>query len=211
MTSDLTHLRNSLEKSKGERDLLLSQITDMTDELETVQQQKRFTIRARSILQLVAQATQQEIEIHVESLVSLAMKTVFREDAYNFCIDFELRRGKTEANLFFERGGHKFHPLSSSGLGAVDIAAFALRLCLWCLMVRKSAPVFILDEPFKHLKGKRANQLAIQMLHELSQKLGLQIIIVSDERAVREDIIAGADRVFLVKKVNGIAKVEILK
>jgi len=211
MISSLTELRNSLEKSKGERDLLQDQVASLTEELEETQCTRRFTIRARSILQVVAQATQKEIEIHVETLVSLALQTVFREDAYSFCVDFELRRGKTEADLFFERNGHKVHPLSSSGLGSVDIAAFALQVCLWCLMSRKSAPIFILDEPFKHLKGEKANQLAIQMLHELSQKLGLQIIIVSDERAVREDIIAGADRVFLVKKVNGIAKVEILK
>lgn len=46
------------------------------------------------------------------------------------------------------------------------------------------------------------------MMHSVSQELGLQIITVSDERAPREDIVAGADKVFEVTKKDGESKVK---
>jgi DNA repair exonuclease SbcCD ATPase subunit len=91
----------------------------------------------------------------------------------------------------------------SAGLGAVDIAAFALRVASWSLAQRSHRNVLLLDEPFKHLKGTAQNRRAINLLHQVSQELGLQIITISDERAPREDITSGADRTIEVSKVEG--------
>jgi DNA repair exonuclease SbcCD ATPase subunit len=66
----------------------------------------------------------------------------------------------------------------------------------------------ILDEPFKHLKGEKANLRLLDMINEVSKKLGLQIIMISDERVDKEDIYEKADRVFEVSIVKGVSQVK---
>jgi hypothetical protein len=60
------------------------------------------------------------------------------------------------------------------------------------------------------LKGADANQRVLNMINEISRKMGLQVIMISDERIPREDIIASADRVFEVIIKNGKSKVTII-
>ena len=120
-----------------------------------------------------------------------------------FPIKFVPRRNKTECDITFVRGGSERDPMESTGFGAADICGFALRIAAWCIQKKKSRPILALDEPFKHLKGVEPNRRAIQMMKEVSDKLGLQIISVSDERASIEDIEKGADKIFSVSIKNG--------
>jgi DNA repair exonuclease SbcCD ATPase subunit len=119
---------------------------------------------------------------------------------YELKVEFIQRRNKTECDLYFVREGHKVDPLTASGVGAVDIASFALRIASWSMKKPRTRNVILLDEPFKHLKGKDANHRVLNMINEISKRMGLQIIMVSDERIPKEDIIAAADRVFEVGK-----------
>ena len=128
------------------------------------------------------------------------------EDPYEFEIEFIDKRSKTECNLWFVKNGNKIHPFNSSGLGAVDIASFALRVA--CLSMSNLRSVLVLDEPFKHLKGDEPNKKAINMMKTISKELNIQIITVSDERAVLGDIISGADKVFKVSQKNGISHIQ---
>jgi hypothetical protein len=78
----------------------------------------------------------------------------------------------------------------------------ALRPALWSLQNPRSRASIWLDEPFKHLKAKEPNRRALAMLKELCKPIperhwpGLQIVMIADERATREEIIEVADRVF---------------
>jgi ABC-type thiamine transport system ATPase subunit len=72
---------------------------------------------------------------------------------------------------------------------------------------KKVSPILLLDEPFSRLKGEDANRRALAVLQEISDKLGLQIIMVSDERMPREDIIDNANRVFLVSQKAGVSQI----
>jgi len=90
------------------------------------------------IAQEVAQQTQEELEFQVSALVTNALASIF-PDPYEFKVEFEIKRGKTEAAMFFTRGGEEIDPLTASGGGVVDIAAFALRLSAF-LFLRKNAP-----------------------------------------------------------------------
>jgi len=45
----------------------------------------------------------------------------------------------------------------------------------------------------------------------LSEKLGLQIICINDERAAREDIIEYADKLFEVKQTKGFSTIKEIK
>ena len=123
------------------------------------------------------------------------MEAVF-DNPYKLVVEFVQRRNKTECDLFFERSGNRIDPISSSGGGAVDVAAFALRIASWSMQAPKSRNTIILDEPFKHLRGKAENERVLQMIKEISLKLIIQIIMIGDEKVSKDTILNIADKVF---------------
>jgi DNA repair exonuclease SbcCD ATPase subunit len=122
-------------------------------------------------------------------------------------LDFVERRNKTECDIYFVRDGLKIDPFSGGG-GAIDVAAFALRVAMWTMQQPKSRPALILDEPFKHLKGEEANRKVLEMVSKISKKLGIQIIMVSDERVSRETTMEFADKLFETSIVKGKTKIQ---
>ena len=119
---------------------------------------------------------------------------------------FVMKRGKTEADLFFVRDGNRVTPLEASGYGMVDIASFALRVAMWSLQRPRSRNVLVLDEPLKFL-SRGYQSKASTMLKEISRKLGLQIIMVSHS----QELIESADRVFGVSIKDGVSGVSVVE
>jgi DNA repair exonuclease SbcCD ATPase subunit len=104
--------------------------------------------------------------------------------------------------LFFVRDGEKVNPIDATGGGAVDIAAFALRVASWSMMNPRTRPVMILDEPLKNLDKER-QQKGSAMIKEVSERLGIQFIIITHEEALTEY----ADKTFNVTIKKGISNV----
>jgi len=193
--------REKLTREKG-RLLQLETTLDMKkDKRAKLQEALEDIEQAREIARIVAQETQQLLECRIADLVSLALSSVF-EDPYGFVVEFTLRRGKTECDLFFERGGNRLTPTEAGGIGQVDVAAFALRIALWSLERPRRRNVLILDEPFKHLRGESNQKKCGAMLKEISDELNIQMIIVGD---VLFSI--AADKIFEVTLKNGISEV----
>jgi DNA repair exonuclease SbcCD ATPase subunit len=158
--------------------------------------------QAREIIRAVGIKTQQQLQYHISDITSLALEAVF-DDPYGLAVEFIQRRNKTECDLYFVRSGEKVDPLSASGGGAVDVAAFALRIASWSMNQPRTRNVIILDEPLRFLSADMQER-ASQMIKELSVKLGLQFIIVT-----HEPILANyADRTFEVSIHKGITKVQ---
>lgn len=173
--------------------------------LQEKSEQERLNLeQAQLIIQNAAQMTQQQLEYHVSELVTLAMESVF-ENPYSLKLVFDTKRGKTEADIFFEDlAGNQIKPLEASGGGAVDIASFALQVSLWSLANPKTSPVFILDEPLKWLKGNGMPEKGASLIKEVSDRLGIQIIMVSHA----EELIESSDHVIPIIKKNGISKLK---
>jgi DNA repair exonuclease SbcCD ATPase subunit len=150
--------------------------------------------KAQAFLQKVAQDTQEQLKIHVEDIVQLALDAIF-PDKYTFEIQFTIAYGKTTAELVFisKQSGHIVDPMIASGGGVVDICSFALRLACWTLS-RGVDKVIILDEPFRFL-SKNLQERAGTLLKELSTKLGIQIILTTHLDA----LIDTADKTIQVK------------
>jgi DNA repair exonuclease SbcCD ATPase subunit len=149
----------------------------------------------------VALKTQKQLSYHISEITSLALNTIFPEP-YALEADFVQRRNKTECDLFFVRNDERIDPLSASGGGTVDVAAFALRVASWSMQRPRSRNTLILDEPFKHLSTNLL-PLAGEMLKQISEKLQLQIIMVSH----CTELIEAADRTFQVSIKKGISSV----
>lgn len=135
-------------------------------------------LEAQKILQIVAQTVQQEAHDRIASVVSQCLQSVFEEDAYEFKILFEQKRGRTEARLVFNRDDVDVDPLSASGGGAIDCASFALRLSCLLLARPKLRRVLLLDEPFKNLSANYRERVKV-MLETLSKEMKVQIIMIT--------------------------------
>lgn len=194
--------RQSLERQRGKKLQVEQDIFDLKEKLVDIKRDLRRHEQAHIIIRTVGLETQQQLQFHISDITSLALEAVF-PDPYELKVEFVERRNKTECDLRFVRDGEELNPMTSSGVGAVDVASFALRIASWSMERPRTRNVIILDEPFKFLSENYQDQ-ASSMLKELSSRLGLQFIIVT-----HEPILASyADRTFEVRVRKGKSKVK---
>jgi len=195
-------IRSKLDQQKGRKLQVEKDLEAITNELR---EQKSGLIRhekAREIIREVGLKTQQQLQFHISDVVSSALDAVF-DNPYELKVEFVQRRNKTECDLIFKRGELEIDPIEASGVGAIDVASFALRIASWSMMRPKTRNVIILDEPFRYLSTNYQEQ-ASAMIKEISQKLGIQFIIVTHE----ETLTTNADKVFEVGIRKGISNVK---
>lgn len=152
----------------------------VADNEEALAQSSRELVRAQEaqeILQSLAQAVQQKAHQRIAEVVSSCLSAVF-DDPYEFHIEFERKRGKTEARLRFKRWGLDVDPMSSTGGGVVDVAAFALRVACLVMHRPRLRPFLALDEPFRFVSAQYRDNVR-KMLESLSKDMGIQIVMVT--------------------------------
>jgi DNA repair exonuclease SbcCD ATPase subunit len=199
---DTQTLRRTLEQLKGKHQQIEHSISKTTEHLAERKSFLQLHEQAREVIRVVGLKTQQQLEIHISDITSLALEAVF-PNPYRLVVEFIQRRNKTECDLYFERGGNRINPLQASGGGPVDIASFALRAASQSMQFPKTRPVLILDEPFKHLSVDLLPK-ASEMLKQLSEDLGLQLIIVTHS----EELVECSDKIFKVSLHKGVTTVE---
>ena len=200
----ISNYRNILEQKRGHKGAIEANMVSLSQEIDSLSQRSDDVKEARRIIQIVAQETQKQLEWYISNLVTNALASVF-DDPYKLNLEFSLRRGKTEADLLFTRPDldEGIKPTKSAGFGAVNIASFALRVALWSLKRPRTRSTFIMDEPFGNLIGESERNNAVIMVKELTNKLGFQLILISDLERFKEE----ADKVFDVRKHKGVSNV----
>jgi len=197
----IASLRTELEQRKGRLVQIKLDLRECKRFLKHTNRDLIKHMQAREVVKTVGLATQQQLEYHFSDIVTSALQAVF-PDPYSLSVKFVERRGKTECDLGFERDDVVIDPISASGGGAIDVAGFALRIAAWSMRHPKSQPVLILDEPFRYLSTD-LQEKAGGMLHEISSRLNIQMIIVTHE----EELISCGDKIFSVRQTKGISKV----
>jgi DNA repair exonuclease SbcCD ATPase subunit len=135
--------------------------------------------QAQSLAQEAAQKLQQRVHSQIAGIVSHCLQLVF-DEPYVFNIVFERKRGRTEARLVFERNGLEVDPMTASGGGVIDVAAFALRLSSMLLNNPRLRKLMIMDEPFKFVSQANGYRERVRdMLINLSERFGVQFIMVT--------------------------------
>ena len=195
-------LRNTLEQQKGQKFQIEQSLLKLQEELKDKKRSLRKHEQAREIVRIVGMETQKQLQFHISDITSLALEAVFL-DPYTLEVEFVQRRNKTECDLFFVRDGMKVDPLTASGVGAVDVATFALRIASWSMAMPRTRNTIILDEPFRYL-SEDYQEKASQMVKEISDKLGIQFIIVTHEPVLA----SYADKTFEVSIRKGKSKVK---
>lgn len=202
LTQRLNSLKSKYSESMGRFKAIQSLHSEKTKAMQELNMALANWEKTQVIFQKVAELTQQQLEYFISELVSLGLSAVF-SNPYKLKLNFVVRRGKTEAELKFERNGHLFDPIDSSGGGALDIASLALRLSMWSLTNPKPRASIWLDEPFKHLSIDLQNR-AIQILNDMSRKLGIQIILISHTDSISDEV----DKVICVQMTKGISQIK---
>lgn len=190
-------------QSKGVKSQIQKQLQETKDLKKYSEKKLKLIEEAQVFLQSVAQSTQEKLKFQIEDIVNLALESVF-PDEYLFQMNFEVSRGKTEAELIFKdkRTGQTIDPMEASGGGVVDLTCFALRISAFALE-SGTDNLIILDEPFKFI-SRDLQERAGEILKTLSEKMKLQIIMVTHI----PEFIDVADKVFEIKKNdNGISRV----
>lgn len=200
MIGDLQLIKEDFQARIGKRDLLRKQLAQEKEKVKQLTARLGYGEKARLVIQQVAQDTQKNLEYRISNLTTTALHSV---SPYwpEFVAVFTPRRGKTECDLSFKEYDVLEKPIDSAGGGPLDVGSFSLKITYWNL--NPNRPTFILDEPFKFVSPGLQHKIS-DMLKMLSDKLGLQIIMVSHA----EEVNYSADKTFLVNKVDKISKVK---
>ena len=190
--SDMASLWKRYDKAVHTRDALELKLVQDEQKLAATTLRLDHVCKAQILLQTTAQETQNQLKFHVQALVQNALDAVFPA-TYIFKVDFELRRGQTEVDIYLDKDGELINPMDAAGGGVVDVITFALRVVAWSLS--RSSPVLVLDEPFKWLSAG-LRPLAGEILRGVSDRLGLQIIMVTHD----PELVEQADRIFTVQQ-----------
>jgi len=179
---------NLIEVRKNADKLLVSYNTAHRDckvekqRLKQAEDTLSYAEAAQTITQHIAQTIQQQAHKRIEGVVSKCLEAVFG-DEYGFKINFERKRGRTEAVLMLLKDGHEIEDaLNSDSGGVVDVAAFALRLSNIVLAKPTLNRIIIMDEPFRNLDIENRDNVRL-LLEELAEDFKVQFIIVTHESA----------------------------
>lgn len=187
-----------VQERKLQKQVLQKQLDNQSSNKQALQSRYDDLVEARRIISEAARSTQLQFQGFVESLVTMAIQTVFPEQQYRFVMEFDLKANRSEINLLVQQGEKEpYRPEDEQGGGLLDVLSFALRVVMWSLEKPRSRPVFVMDEPFRYC-GKLTS-LAGNMTKEISQKLGIQIIMVTHEDSLSEI----ADKSWLVRREKG--------
>lgn len=163
LTNEFKHARRRLQEERQAWQESRQQLADATE--------------AQHIVQHIAQTVQEKAHEKITSIVSRCLETVF-DDPYEFKINFERKRGRTEAELVFIRNGHEVDPTAAAGQSTVDVASFALRVACLVLSQPQRRRLVVMDEPFKWLDVVYYPKIKA-MLKALSKELDVQFIMVT--------------------------------
>lgn len=198
----LAELRRAIQQAEGRRAAVMDQVRLHSKALAAAKSAAEDCRAAQVLIQQISKAVQARLQAHVSHVVTAALRAVFPA-GYEAKLEFVLRRGRTEAEFSFMRDGHPIDPMTESGGGPVDVAAFALRVAMW----RLSDPAvtrntLLLDEPFRFVSREYREAVA-EMISTVSRELKLQILMVTHDPV----LVGKADRVFHVEMKDGASHV----
>src|SRR4030067_2461637 len=174
--TNIEQLKSKFISFKTECQLTLNSLEIKEKEYNSIKEYNENLQKARVLIAEAGKYTQSYLKDYIESMVTTALQAVFEED-YQFVIDFDIKRNKPEAKISLKLRGEETDPKDSCGGGILDIVSFTLRIVLYSIQNPKTDNTIILDEPFRFLHGKMENTM--KMVKDLSKKLGIQFIIVS--------------------------------
>lgn len=189
---DYRTIADIVRHTAAKHKVLTEQCAQLEEGIKLDEELVEINIKAREVITTVGKSVQANVASSFTSIVSLALNSVFG-DKYSFSLDFVEKRNQLEAELLLHTDGYSCAPIDSVGGGVVDICSLALRIA--ALIIEGSAKVVVLDEPCRCLSTDLQSK-ASEMIKTLSEKLGIQFIIITHE----DELTSCADKVFTIDK-----------
>lgn len=176
---NIESIRRRLDLILQQKKQVESKLNDRKERFHALEEEYKNNQDSLKVLVEIGKAFRIMSMGKIEELVESSLRGVFERE-YGFKVKMEEKRGQVETSFNVKDNGVELDPAFCTGGGLVDVIAMSLRSVLWRLKKQKTAPVMILDEPFRMLsEGFLPNAAAL--IKELSRKLGVQFIIVTHE------------------------------
>lgn len=182
-TLSLEELRDLATRKRAEADLLTRSIADYERRLKDNQQELDDCIVAQRAITEVAKRTQLRVKGYIEALITKAVSPVF-DRPFRFVLEYDVKGRKTVAQPLIVEGDSEVPqvPKEEMGVSILDILSFAFRVVLWRLERPRSRAMMWLDEPMRDVGKGKFLERAADVLREISQRLGLQLIVITHEQ-----------------------------
>lgn len=195
--AEIENKLNTLKVKKQSNEELLK---TRKQRLEEIKIETEEVLKSLSVCQEVAKEVQSQLSVKIETITNLGLQTLFG-DEYTFKLEYVTARGKTEVEFnLYDKMGNQIDPMVQSGGGLVDAMTLCLRIAVYNISHVDNVIVF--DEAMKFL-SKGFREKAAELIHTLSERLGLQIIEVTHIPEFMEN----SDKQFVIKKTNGVSEV----
>lgn len=178
MIEQHTTLRRQLNSLITKRNQCIATINEEKAQVKDSKQLVEDVQAAQKHLQDIAQQLQQSAHKQIAKVVSKCLSAVFKEP-YELRIEFEQKRGRTEAKFVYLREGRKINPRVTSG-GVLEVAGLALRLASLILTLPPTRRFLALDEPFRGLSKSNLQKMAV-LVETLADDLDVQLLIVTHD------------------------------
>lgn len=185
--------KDKINRLKGKQEALLLSLAEWEDRLENAKGETINIELSQALIQQTAQETQSQLKYCLEDIVNSLLNSCF--PGYTVSVEFDVSGGRTEANIVLYKEGYEIKPKG----GIADIISLGFRIAVWS--IGNSRNVLCLDESLKWLSAD-LQPMAGEILHEISHKLGINIIMPSHI----EPLLDMADKVYKIRNVDGISQ-----
>lgn len=202
-------VEQSRSEMKGRVDLLKEQIFDTTEELEAHTKDYKINERVLDVLRKYSLIKEQILREKIDNIITRGLRLVFGE-GYASKLSFDISRGQAvmKTKLVTSIGDKEFEAdvATAHGGGTVNFCSMLYRILVLALVRPRQRPVIFFDEALKNLSQEYLEP-ASMFLKEISEKLGIQLIIISHRREVQEI----GDKIYEFSNVDGETKVREIK
>lgn len=202
LTGRLKRTRRELDRQTGAARATLTRITQIRDEIAGLATQVGNLERAAHVLTKFGDERQAEAQQQIEGLVTQGLRTIFEDQALSFHVIPVVRSKRPEVDFIVRStiGSTAVDTdvMDGRGGGLAATVGFLLRVVILLLSRDRQDTVLLLDETFAFLSEDRHAAMA-QFLRELTDKTGVQIVMVTHTPALAEH----ADRIYHFEQRDG--------
>jgi vacuolar-type H+-ATPase subunit I/STV1 len=182
--------QDRLTQLKNENALLSRQAKEAEDKVLQAAEEMQIASEALTFLEEVANSRRGSMKGRIESVLTEALQLVYGAGR---SIELSYTVKNNRSHLAFElvkdtKAGEVRRVLdgTGTGLGVSDTVSVPLRL-LVLLGSKMSDRVCVLDECYKHVNPERV-PLVVQFLQVLTERLGMQVILLSHHQQLRGEV-----------------------
>lgn len=194
LLSKVTQLDRFILQKQGEHRSLLSLRDNLTTQVETESQKAVLFEKVSLVVQKLSELSRVETLDKVATIVTVALQDI-KDPSLSFKINYTVERGQPVADFVIHDSKLQMDLdiMNSCGGTLADLVELPLKVSLLLKWQPRLAKILILDESFKHVSAADRPALA-NFIRQLSEKLGLQIILVTHST----ELASHAHRVFSV-------------